>query len=131
MKLEWWDVPVDISPKDPAKVKIRWDEVAGIEAITPLIRERSAQLVEMIAAPILTTTSTQAYEGLLALIPDPARRAEAEKQLAEGLQRAAGETPGATVDPIDELTRLGERRAAGDLSEEEFAAEKARLLGEI
>jgi hypothetical protein len=130
MKLEWWDVPVDVSPKDPAKVKIRWDEVAGIEAIAPLIRERSSQLEEMIAAPTMTTTSSQAFEGLLGMIPDPARRAEAEKQLAEGLQRAAGETP-APVDPIEALTRLGERRAAGELSEEEFAAEKARLLDQI
>jgi hypothetical protein len=100
MKLEWWDVPVDVDPANPARVKIRWDEVAGIEAIAPLIRERSAQLEEMLAAPSLTTMSTQA-------------------------------TPGAAVDPIDELARLGERRAAGELSDEEFAAEKARLLGEI
>src|SRR5262249_23811330 len=95
MKLEWWDVPVDVKP---GKVKIGWDEVAGIEAITPLLRERSAQLEEMIAAPTLTTTGTQAYEAL---------------------RRAAGETPAAAVDPIDELARLGERRAAGELSEEE------------
>src|SRR5581483_8613297 len=31
VKLEWWDVPVDIDAKHPRKVKIRWDEVAGIE----------------------------------------------------------------------------------------------------
>jgi hypothetical protein len=128
MKVEWWDVPVDVNPKNPAKVKIRWDEVPGLEAIVPLIDERSRQLEERIAAPTLDTTSPQAFEGLLGMIPDPARRAEAEKQLAEGLRRAAGEPE---LDPIDALARLGERRATGELTDEEFAAEKARLLGEI
>lgn len=32
-------------------------------------------------------------------------------------------------DPLDALARLGELRAAGAITEEQFAAEKARLLG--
>lgn len=131
MKVEWWDVPVDVDPKRPEKVKIRWDEVAGIEVIAPLIREASERLEAQLAAGPMTT-SPQAFQGLLNTIPDPARRAEAEQQLAEGLRRAAGEPPAAAApDPLDELTRLGERREAGELTEAEFAAEKARLLGEL
>jgi len=126
VKLEWWDVPVDISAKDPQRVKIRWDEVAGIEVVTPLLREASERLeAQLSAAPAPPTLD--AYQGLLAAIPDPERRAQAERQLAQGLRMAAGKA----ADPLDELERLGELRAAGRLSEDEFAAEKARLLGEL
>jgi hypothetical protein len=36
-----------------------------------------------------------------------------------------------SVDPLDELKRLGELRATGVLSEVEFAEQKSRLLSEI
>ena len=36
---------------------------------------------------------------------------------------------GAPVDMVEQLRKLGELRDAGILTEEEFAAQKARLLG--
>ena len=126
VKLEWWDVPIKVDAKDPHKVKILWDEVAGIEVVTPLLREASERLEARLSAP-LQTPGIDAYQGLLATIPDPERRAQAERQLAQGLRMAAGKA----ADPLEELERLGDQLAAGQLSEEEFAAEKARLLGEL
>jgi hypothetical protein len=131
MKVEWWDVPVDVHPKHPDKVKIRWDEVPGVEVFAPLIREASERLQTRLTGEPATTMSPRAVQGLLGTIADPARRAEVERQLAQGLRAAAGAAPPAAPDPLDELTRLGERRAAGELTEAEFTAEKARLLDEL
>jgi hypothetical protein len=126
VKLEWWDVPIDVDAKDPGKVKIRWDEVAGIEAVTPLLREASERLEARLSAAPATPT-LDSYKGLLGAISDPAQRAQAERQLAQGLRLAAGQA----ADPLDELQRLGKLHAAGQLNDDEFATEKARLLGEM
>jgi hypothetical protein len=37
--------------------------------------------------------------------------------------------PAAAADPVEQLEKLGELRDKGVLTEEEFAAEKAKLLG--
>ncbi len=126
VKVEWWDVPVDVDRERPEKVKIRWDEVAGIEVVAPLLREAGERLETQLGAAG-ATTSPGAFQGLLSTIPDPARRAEAERQLAQGLRLAAG----GAADPMDELERLGDLHASGQLPDAEFAAEKARLLEEI
>ncbi|ODU06410.1 MAG: hypothetical protein ABS81_04685 [Pseudonocardia sp. SCN 72-86] len=42
---------------------------------------------------------------------------------------APAAAPPATADVLDQLTRLGELRAAGVLTDDEFAAQKARVLG--
>jgi len=46
-------------------------------------------------------------------------------------QPAAPETPAVAAEPsvLDQLAQLGELRAAGVLTEAEFEAQKARLLG--
>lgn len=59
------------------------------------------------------------------------RQQQVDAQVAAALAQApAAPAPApATGDVIDQLTRLGELRAAGVLTEEEFAAQKARVLG--
>jgi hypothetical protein len=52
--------------------------------------------------------------------------AYAEPQYAEPPPAAAA-APAA--DPIEQLTKLGQLRDSGVLTEEEFAAEKAKILG--
>ncbi|WP_344428197.1 SHOCT domain-containing protein [Pseudonocardia ailaonensis] len=42
---------------------------------------------------------------------------------------AAAPQPASPDDLLDRLTRLGELRAAGVLTEDEFSAQKARILG--
>jgi len=51
------------------------------------------------------------------------RRATPEQPQAEG------PPPAATVDPLEQIKELAELREQGILTEEEFAAEKKRLLG--
>lgn len=51
------------------------------------------------------------------------RRATPEQPQAEG------PSPAATVDPLEQIKELAELREQGILTEEEFAAEKKRLLG--
>jgi hypothetical protein len=126
LRLEWWDIPVDVDPKNPRKVKIRWEEVAGIEAVTPLLHEASERLQERLSTP--PALNLDAYKGLVATIPDPAARAQAERQLAQGLRLAAGKA----ADPLQELQRLGELHAAGQLTDAEFAeAEGAATRGAL
>ncbi len=50
-----------------------------------------------------------------------------EQQMAEQAQPAAPAAPAA--DPIAQLKQLGELRDSGVLTEEEFAAQKAKILG--
>ena len=61
-----------------------------------------------------------------------AQRAQAYQQAAPAPQAAPAAAPTAgssTDDMISQLTRLGELRDRGVLTDEEFAAQKARILG--
>ncbi len=58
------------------------------------------------------------------------QQALAEQQAAlEAAQAAAAPAPGLTDETIAQLKQIGELHQAGILSDEEFAATKARLLG--
>lgn len=53
----------------------------------------------------------------------------AQQQAAQAAQAAPAAAALSSDDRIEQLTKLGELKAAGVLTEEEFAAEKARILG--
>jgi membrane protease subunit (stomatin/prohibitin family) len=57
-----------------------------------------------------------------------ARRQQAKAQEAEAQQAAAGQ-PAAPADPIAKLKELAALKDQGVLTEEEFTAQKARILG--
>ena len=59
------------------------------------------------------------------------QRKEMEQSYAEGPPPAAAPAPAAApeVDPIEKLKELGALRDQGILTEEEFAAQKAKILG--
>ena len=44
-------------------------------------------------------------------------------------QQPPPQAPAPAADPIEQLTKLGELRDKGVLTEEEFAAQKAKILG--
>ena len=67
------------------------------------------------------------WESLSSSPWDFAARASAAPPRPVGVQPP----PPAAPDPLDELKRLGELRDAGALTEAEFAAEKARVLGRM
>lgn len=53
------------------------------------------------------------------------------RALATTLTQATAPTPAPVPDELDQLKRLGDLRDAGILTEAEFAAEKARVLGQV
>jgi hypothetical protein len=63
----------------------------------------------------------------------PAEAAPAETEAAAPETEAApAETPAApSMDPIELLSKLGELRDRGVLTEEEFAAQKAKILSQL
>lgn len=86
-----------------------------------------------------TVGRTAAVAGTASAVSGRVSRRQASRQLAaqeqmEGSQQSGGGVPnapaepGAVVDPIDRLQQLGDMRAQGLLSEDEFAAAKAKLL---
>jgi hypothetical protein len=52
-----------------------------------------------------------------------------QRQKAKGQKAAAAGQPAAPADPIAQLKELAALRQQGILSEEEFTAQKARILG--
>jgi hypothetical protein len=50
------------------------------------------------------------------------------QQYAEPAYQQAPPATAAEVDPLEQLKKLGELKAAGVLTEEEFAAQKAKIL---
>ncbi|HEY3086452.1 MAG TPA: SHOCT domain-containing protein [Jatrophihabitantaceae bacterium] len=60
-----------------------------------------------------------------------ARHAPAEPEPASAPEPApAAPSPAPAADPIDQLTKLGALKQQGLLTDEEFAAQKAKLLGQ-
>jgi hypothetical protein len=57
------------------------------------------------------------------------RWAQQEEQQQQPAPQAAPAAPAAENSVIDQLKQLGELKSQGILTEEEFAAEKAKLLG--
>ncbi|PZS14589.1 MAG: hypothetical protein DLM57_14260 [Pseudonocardiales bacterium] len=129
VKAEWWDVPVAVEMGKPPKVTILWDQVPGIEIVTPRLREMNQQMGGLLAGG--PAPGVEAYRGLLAGIADPSQRALVEQQLAQGLANGSGGAAPAAIDPLEQLKRLGELRASGSVTETQFAAEKARLLASM
>ena len=57
------------------------------------------------------------------------RWAAQEPAYQEPPPQAPAPAPAPAADPIEQLTKLGQLRDSGVLTEEEFEAQKARLLG--
>jgi hypothetical protein len=62
---------------------------------------------------------------------DTATHAEYEAALAAGSPESAVPEPGISNDSLDRLEHLGDLHEQGMLTDEEFAAAKAKLLGEV
>jgi Short C-terminal domain len=58
-----------------------------------------------------------------------ANRWAQEPQQAQAYQEPPPQAPPPAADPIEQLTKLGQLRDSGVLTEEEFEAQKAKLLG--
>jgi hypothetical protein len=132
---EWSDLPVAVDPHDPKKVEILWDRSPGlVELAAQRLHAFGDQLEARISDGPLDAS---AYDELLSAIGDPAMRAEVRKQVALALRGTTFTHPDewggqrADEDPLDRLKRLGELRSTGAVTEEQFAAEKAKLLQQM
>ncbi|HEY7105101.1 MAG TPA: SHOCT domain-containing protein [Acidimicrobiia bacterium] len=56
-------------------------------------------------------------------------QAQYEQQMAAPQQQAAAPAPAAAPDDMDQLTQLAQLHDQGILTDEEFAAKKAQILG--
>jgi len=54
---------------------------------------------------------------------------QAPQQQAPSYQEVPPPAAAPAVDPVEQLAKLGELRQSGVLTEEEFAAQKAKILG--
>jgi len=73
-------------------------------------------------------TALELREKLLPIITQ-IRKAKADAQRSASAANAAGPTASPPTTVADELTKLAQLRDSGILSDEEFASQKARLLG--
>jgi hypothetical protein len=73
--------------------------------------------------------------GTATAVSNRVSRRQAERWAGQGAQQGQyyeappPAAPPAAADPIEQLKELGELRDKGVLTEEEFAAQKAKLLG--
>jgi membrane protease subunit (stomatin/prohibitin family) len=77
---------------------------------------------------------TAAIAGTATAVSNRVSRRQSERWAQQGAQQdqsygAPPQTAAPAADPIERLTQLGELRDKGVLTEEEFAAQKAKLLG--
>ena len=105
--LDGYVVPVRYDPADFSKVTLD----------LPLMEQRQAELV----------ASQKAY-GAAHAETEFDRLAGQNTGSAAG--SSAGDTPAGASDPVDRLAKLADLRERGALTDAEFAAEKAKVLGE-
>jgi hypothetical protein len=100
---EWGDIPVSVGPGD--KVEIPWDRLRSVWAYAAERANAGAdRLKEMLDAP--------AGPAWTAGVP-------------------FDEQPAAKPDPAEQLKRLNDLHATGALTDNEFAAARARVLAQI
>jgi Short C-terminal domain len=110
-----------------------------------LVDPTDPQRVATCPDPSYTLPGGQTWQpntGIAGAIADATRRGDAKElmRLSTELQKqsaaakeageAATPDPGTSTDPLDRLEKLGKLHASGVLNDEEFAAEKARILGD-
>lgn len=107
-----------------------------------LVDPSDPQRVALGPDPTYTLPGAQTWQpnaGLAGAIADATRRGDAhalmrlsseiQKQSAAAKEAGAAPEPGTSTDPLDRLEKLGKLHDSGVLNDEEFAAEKARILG--
>ena len=124
-------LPVTVDAANPQKVSIEWDEVpdsrdrsrANAEAMAAMMRGEGAAVGGLGGAQVINLSGGQLTEEQAAKLRmlgiDPG-----------AVQGAAAPAPKPEPDDqLAKLERLGALRASGVLTEEEFEAQKRRLLG--
>jgi len=112
-------LPVTVDRSDPTRLRVEWDEVVP-DTPPPTTGNATA---DAIVAHI-----QQASPGAQVAVSRETIEATVGKDAADQVMRALqGEPP--EDDAVADLERLARLHAAGGLTDEEFAAAKAKLLG--
>ena len=72
---------------------------------------------------------TAVIAGTATAVSNRVSRRQGERWAEEDEQQYAEPEAAAAPDPLEQLKELGELKASGVLTEEEFAAQKAKILG--
>jgi Short C-terminal domain len=136
-------LPVTVDPHDPTRLRVEWDEVPKAEDVA---RRQAEAMAARLNAGAAASTSTgdpsadalvaqlqQAFPGAQVSVSHQSVDATADPQLAAqilGALQGAGVTPASDDDPTAQLERLAALHAQGMLTDAEFAAAKAKVLGQ-
>jgi hypothetical protein len=128
---EWSDIPVSVDPGRPDKVEILWDQIpSGLAEVAGRLDAAGDTLQSQTTAG--PASDAAMFQQLIsAAIPAPEQRAAVQQQIASALQGSPAVPRPAPPDPLDQLEQLAKLRDAGALTDAEFAAEKARVLGQL
>lgn len=74
---------------------------------------------------------TAVISGTATAVSNNVSRRQAERWQRQEIEQAPQQfaDPGPAADPVEQLQKLGELKMQGLLTDEEFAAQKAKLLG--
>jgi hypothetical protein len=123
--LSGW-IPVKVDPEDHDKVAIDWDGVqASYEQHVDARRQALAQ-----GGLGGANVTFQSQEIDLTQNPEAAARVMQALGLSGANVGFGQQSPAGDDDPIARLERLGALKASGVLTEDEFQAQKRRILGE-
>jgi hypothetical protein len=123
-------VPVVFDPDDHSKVAIDRDETAQASAVAEMIESR---LDPQQAATLRQVTGGSVQDLISEAMADPQGFAARMREKAEAAQASAMAQAGTAAvaeDPVDKLAKLAELRDKGVVTNEEFEAQKKRILGE-
>lgn len=127
-------LPVVVDRKDPSKLRIDFDAVPDSADVARQMAEQQAAMLRTAAGGAAGGAFTgqppvTIVGGSAADIP-PERLAGLEQMLGVDLNGdgRVGGSPAAAGDRLNQLERLAQLRASGALTEQEFEAEKRRLL---
>ncbi len=102
-------------------------------SVVPVRYDPADHSMVMLDVPLMEQRQAQAIAGQKSYAADAAE-AEFERPAGQNtgsvVRSSAGEAPAAASDPVDRLAKLADLHERGAVSDAEFAAEKAKILGE-
>lgn len=133
-------LPVVLDRGNPARVEIVWDQVQSLQ---DRVQMRTARRLDDARQAVASGSASDAPAGdgspqdlMRQALANPAVFAEkmraqgmASAGLPRGAQAAAAPAASAPVDLVDRVAKLADLRDRGALTEDEFQAQKKRILG--
>jgi hypothetical protein len=139
---EWTDLPIRVSRR--GHVDIEWHEVDSVLDVAAQEVKRAGEQMEQRLADLQNGGPQRMMQQLIeSVATDPAQRALLEQQVAEASSQpwanplapppppTSPPSGPATTDPAALLAQLADLRAAGALTDAEYATERQKILDQI